>query len=629
MTEWHDPEPALPLLVIELRFDSRIINSNVEEDEYSFGPYHQWLYMVQVEPSSDRLKIPGYRPGRVVGDPESFGLALKWIKTCDEQHTRCKRPKVANSPNWRPTRLIYVGEDKTQLRLVLGNDLEDDIKFATLSHCWGILEDRLVLTSSNIDAWKERLPQLDRWKTFVDAIDITRRLGLSYIWIDSLCIMQDSISDWQSESPLMSNVYKRSYCNIAATAASDDTLGCFWERDIYEGLPLRICFGAVADNSQDEINITPLSEYNGGLYGTYDLHEAQTWGVDITSSVLNGRGWVLQERLLTSRVLNFTKSEMYWECDELQASESHPYGFPNDPSDGVFFKTRNPYMPMDENPDIRQRQALEVWWSAVGAYTSGNNFNVRFATNLTQPSDKLVAISAVARELQPLIDSKYIAGLWERDLVRQLCWTGMNYSERSDIYRAPSWSWASVDAPIRYSDFYYPGTIWQELLEVVDVKLELQTEDPMGQVKSGFLKVRGKLLPLDVMQVTSSRYGDFKQDRGSIFLRGLRTDLHFLPDEERVPFVTPRRLFCLPIGVMFSESLSRVIQFEGIVLEKREEQGAYVRVGFLSSDLRHDSNVDDLADDPVLQAVGVFRTGPENRLSLDSQTSDSTVITII
>jgi hypothetical protein len=89
-----------------------------------------------------------------------MSLALQWIKNCDEHHIFARAPPVENSPNWRPTRRIYVGVDDMQLRLVHGRTLPDDIAYATLSHCWGTLESRLVLTKANIDHWIERLPLL-------------------------------------------------------------------------------------------------------------------------------------------------------------------------------------------------------------------------------------------------------------------------------------------------------------------------------------------------------------------------------------------------------------------------------------------------------------------------------------
>jgi len=633
-TRWHDFDTRLPPGVIDVHFRSKKIVS--QDDNDSFGPYTGNLRLIAVDANRDRLQVPGYRPSSIVGAADAIGLARWWIRTCDENHSACKRPPVKNSPNWRPTRLVYVGEDDTQLRLTDGDSLPDDIKYTTLSHCWGKMDNRLVLTKANIDHWSKRLPALDQWKTFADAIDITRHLGLLYIWIDSLCIIQDSVRDWQSESPHMCDVYKRSYCNIAATSAPDDAGGCFWDRNIDVDLPLRIHFGGSTDRVDCTANIIAAGRGDESLSGVYDICNDQTWFNDVKGSVLNSRGWVLQERMISSRVLNFANTQMYWECDELQASESYPYGFPFEAYASVSFKSLNPFRLESQPIEDRYERAFEVWGQAVQAYTTGSPFNDDgFVRNLTKASDKLVAFSAVARELYPFLDCRYVAGHWERDLVRQLAWKGANYSERPDAYRAPSWSWASVDAPIQdfiglYGDSEGRGRTWQALVDVIDVKVELETSDTMGQVKSGFLQLYGKLLQVNVVQVSSSRYGNQQQDDDGIVLIGdCRTTLRFQRDEERVPFVTPRRLFCLPISTTFSENYTKIVDVQSILLEQTETHEVYRRVGYLGPKIWHDPAVDDLTEDPVLHAIGIRQDAPDGKLMVKPSTVGMKTITII
>ena len=107
---------------------------------------------------------------------------------------------------------------------------------------------------------------------------------------------------------------------------------------------------------------------------------------------------------------------MYWECGELQASESYPYGFPFEEYAIVSFKSLNPFYLGIQSMEERLKRAYEIWGQAVLEYT---------ATKLTKASDKLVAISAVARALQPVFECEYIAGHWKKDLVRQLAWKGL------------------------------------------------------------------------------------------------------------------------------------------------------------------------------------------------------------
>jgi hypothetical protein len=213
-----------------------------------------------------------------------------------------------------------------------------------------------------------------------------------------LCIIQDSLADWQIKCPQMCNVYKRSYCNIAATSATDDTEGCFWKRDIDFSLLLRIQFGtSTTDLVEDRTNIIATNLGEESLLGAYDICNDQTWMADVRDSVLNTRGWVLQKRMISQRVLNFTYAQMYWQCDELQASESYPYGFPAEDNADVFFKSHNPFRIQSQTTEKRHERAFETWGRAVQAYTVGQSYNAEddlcFGKNLTNASDKLVAFS--------------------------------------------------------------------------------------------------------------------------------------------------------------------------------------------------------------------------------------------
>jgi hypothetical protein len=220
-------------------------------------------------------------------------------------------------------------------------------------------------------------------------------------------------------------------------------------------------------------------------------------------------------------------------------------------------------------------------------------------------------------------------------LVRQLAWKGSNGSERSATYRAPSWSWASVDAPIQdfiglYSDRKGHGSTWQALFEVADVKVELETEDPLGQIKGGYLQLLGKLLQVNVMKVSEGRYGRWQgDDHQVVLIDGCRTTLHFLRDEERNPFITPRILSCLPISVKFSDCYTRITFFESVLLEQTDVDEKYRRVGYLGPCLWHDPSVNDLEKDPVLCALGVHQETPGGRLIVKASASDTKIITIV
>lgn len=344
------------------------------------------------------------------------------------------------------------------------------------------------------------------------------------------------------------------------------------------------------------------------------------------------------QRQLSPRVLNFTKTQMYWECDEMQASESYPYGFPEEAWANVKGKALNPYSllrtNLEEEDAPLMKRAFDVWANAVSAYTVGVSDDPQeFAKNLTNPADKLVAISAIARELQPFMNCRYLAGHWEIALVNQLAWTGSNGSQRASTYRAPSWSWASVDAPIpvevfnsRYNGAFGTREAFCPLVDVLNVEVELLTDDPMGQVISGSLTLRCHLIELEVKSLLTSRYGG-RGDQGNetIMVNGERTCLHVQLDDEDSPPSVPWSVYCVPISLLMDRTTSDstelnapemelTFEFNSILLQKTKAEGIYQRVGFLGANLGQALTKEDFANDPILRAAGSLDFSKENTL---------------
>ena len=224
-------------------------------------------------------------------------LATQWLETCITRHTNCSRPRPLELDDWKPTRLLYLGtENRHELRLCQARGISNQVRYATLSHCWGTDPERQTLTKQNVASWEDFIPETEMMQTFRDAIKVTRRLKVQYLWVDSLCIIQDSNPDWLHESSLMSNVYKYSFCNIAATAAADDHGGLFRDRDPYFDLPTRINLDTIWIDSP---NMGPGSDQRErrGRNGLHDLYWGEEhWTDDLEdASFLSKRAWVLQE----------------------------------------------------------------------------------------------------------------------------------------------------------------------------------------------------------------------------------------------------------------------------------------------------------------------------------------------
>ncbi|PMD31521.1 HET-domain-containing protein, partial [Hyaloscypha variabilis F] len=291
--------------------------------------------------------------------------------------------------------------------------------YLTLSHCWGKVS-LTKLLKANLEEFLIKVPALP--KTFVEAVSVARRLGARYLWIDSLCIVQDDLEDWRNESSLMYEVYKNALCTIAATASSDSRGGLFYRRT----------------------SLVPSAKFidgwKGKIYEVFDLGLCIT---EIDSAPLQRRAWVLQERLLSPRVIHFGRKQLFWECDELCACETFPAGLPQTTIDlgkarlSSWMKTLAS-KPTDENNHLK----LLLWNLIVQQYTG---------MALTFGSDKLLALSGIAKYLQSILGGTYLAGLWKEDILFQLSWCtadvpGLN--PRLSEYRAPTWSWASMDGLI-------------------------------------------------------------------------------------------------------------------------------------------------------------------------------------
>ncbi|KAM0806286.1 heterokaryon incompatibility protein-domain-containing protein, partial [Usnea florida] len=283
--------------------------------------------------------------------------------------------------------------------------------YMTLSHCWGTLK-CLTLTTLNYKDLETGFKLIELPKTFREAIEITRNLGIRYLWIDALCILQDSHKDWRHEAATMMKVYENSYCNISALAATNSEQGCFFKRP-----PWCISRTIVETSWDNELN------------ASYDIYPEYFWPVFVDAAPLNSRAWVFQERLLAPRILHYGRNQLFWECLELDACETYPDGLPC--TDTV---------PHSNYRDPGERSLMYKYWhKLVEVYSS---------RNLTRAEDKLVAISGLAKRVQSCLDDEYLAGLWKGSLPLDLLWYPHwmdGCPRRSSSYRAPTWSWASIE----------------------------------------------------------------------------------------------------------------------------------------------------------------------------------------
>ncbi|KAJ0314894.1 hypothetical protein Brms1b_006428 [Colletotrichum noveboracense] len=436
-------------------------------------------YIIQRGPDNDSGKMtPFLSPNTASG--ESWAKATAWIETCCSNHQACNVEAAAEA--WYPTRLLDLSApdlDLDTLRLIVASDeaLECKQRYTTLSHCWGSAQ-FVQLKKSTYEDFRKRIQLSNLPKTFREAVEVTRGLGIRYLWIDSLCILQDrdDLSDWLVEAALMHKVYSHSYCNISAAGSQDSSKGLFFNRDSRLSLTedATICAEGLGLD-EDYVDCTII--------------DLEFWSHGVGQCPLNKRGWVLQERLLSPRVLHFGRDQLYWECREHAAAECYPDGLPETLRNGVpaKFKRLNPAVPSldaDQEETVDPFAYHRIWNSIVRSYSD---------TRLTKASDKLIALSGIAKDFQTKLNDTYVVGMWRSTLESSLLWHVSRQSQidgspsvRPEPYHAPTFSWASIDGRITTAG----PTKENMLIEVVGLHLDHVSQDTTGLVTGGYLDLK-------------------------------------------------------------------------------------------------------------------------------------------
>ncbi|RAL64931.1 hypothetical protein DID88_001523 [Monilinia fructigena] len=381
-------------------------------------------------------------------------------------------------------------------------------------------------------------------KTFREAISSVRSIGIDYIWIDSLCIIQDSEADWEIESASMASVYRGSAITVAAAGAPDGTIGCFLKPQEYIG-HMRVEH--------------PSNDYSKGWNITQHYERVE-------ELPLGRRAWALQERLLSPRVLHFAPHEITWECRYGDASEY--------------------------SPRIAE-------WKLAGIYSRWSEIvNEYTRAQLTYSKDKLIAIAGIAFAAHEETGDEYLAGLWRNNLEEQLLWVVPRTNQKGrpasgEPYRAPSWSWASIDGPIYYGRYgIYSG---RTCAHVLSSSLTYAGADPYARVTKGTLGLCCKaMLPGRLHKRHDSWLGHWQ-----FVTSGGGTLSNILQDCPDCRADDNRNVFILPIvdaGPADADQELGGRCFEGLILKPSEtKKGKFRRVGmwFLNDD-RDSTNADEI-----------------------------------
>lgn len=376
--------------------------------------------------------------------------------------------------NSLPSRIIDVGQDiagvYTAPRVLITNG--EHAEYLALSHCWGG-DIACKLTTINLDQFASRIPWTILPKNFQDAITVTRRLGFGYIWIDALCILQDSESDWSKESASMEQLYENATITISALASMSSEAGILRENIVISSLPTVV----LPMNSEDD-GVQQIAVRHDELHDAFE-------------GPLNERGWTLQETILSSRHLFFGEQQIAWKCLSAMVAATGAYSHSMNSLVSELWNTipgKSLVQDSVTQPARRQIDVLNDYYDLVHEYTG---------RKITIDKDKLPAFSAVAKHMQSLIKGDYVAGLWSNDFIRGLSWSHNGSScIHVQRYRAPSWSWAATNDQVTVWCGSFKNTggqtmevLWYQVTPRRDVA-------PFGEIHDAQLFVRGFGLPL-------------------------------------------------------------------------------------------------------------------------------------
>jgi hypothetical protein len=535
----------------------------LDEDEQG---NETWINVdFHLQPSASEDATP-YQPPVHTSDSVVAQLVRSWLENCCHTHTSCS---LDQDNTYRPPRLLHT--TPSALKLVEGVQCPEGSGWVTLSHCWGRNPTFLRLKDSNLSEFQKSVPINDIPQTFRDAIVLCERIGAEFLWIDSLCILQEgagSKQDWLHHANAMRAIYRNAQLNISADWAESSTGGLFKSRH-----PAHIERPAVTFRA-------------GPLEGRWILTWDTEFGPLSSDSPLRKRGWVVQERLLSSRLVRFCGDYVRWHCREppFHKSERYPKGMRPSESGRRFLQ-----LPSPSTAELQRLLTNEAYRGFVDIA------HLYSHTALTYPDlDKFPAFAGLAEHYSLLFEDQYIAGFLKGHLPRALGWVRDRWGTEEEMsltrptsYRAPSWSWAALDCRTFASNLINSSTD-ADVQDVVDlcqiVSHHVVPRDPLnpyGQLESSSLALRVHLntctwdgdTAMDIYQ--RIRLPEFPSIEHANVTFDTIADSYIAPDQTKF----------LAIGAR--ESVSDVLG----LLVKREEgvnTATYKRIGLIDFAFGHD-----------------------------------------
>lgn len=415
---------------------------------------------------------------------ETTNILRSWLHQCHDFHTLCN-PTGASGR--LPTRLLDVGGStfNEEPRLIVSADdltlrTAIDTPYVALSHCWGKDSAPLKTETFSLAHRLNRIPMHSIPSTYRDAILLTRSLRIRYLWIDSLCIIQDDIKDWERESATMFDIYRNAHVTLCALVNS--------------------CNDGFLPQGRRNAEITFRSSVNSHVYGSLSLREISPrsveyqwynqpdgWQDHYAQSEWKKRAWTYQEQKFSPKKLICGLEKFHYDCDTMTCSEN-----------GLILRVTHA-------SSIMRDFSVHDWTHFISVYDLWYmNLRQYAERSLSFPQDRFPAISSLAAMIAERTKDRFIAGLWEEDLPRGLYWqTSSRFAlppcglseliqrlTNPEVFIAPSWSWACLQT---YKEWGISATYVPQC-QISEVYTQVDGGNPFGRVVKAHLTILGKLL---------------------------------------------------------------------------------------------------------------------------------------
>lgn len=497
-------------------------------------------------------------------DAEAFSQVKCWIADCDANHQCCSQAAplpdtlldVGSFDSEGSVMIVHLGDDVRGSYTALSYPHERGIKSCEVGQATGQCESSLVNMTT--------LPRL-----FQDAIRLTHDLGIKYLWIDAICISEDRGRNFERDSAAFGSIFANATLTLAATGSRSNSEGLFFHRTARSSIriPQSVSEGTTGDLW---MQVLPL-----------DKEVLRSPYIEMKSEPLWSGVWAFQERVLSPRILHFASDQIYFECMEHFVSE-----------DGLLLDNR--YHTVH---NIDRDTGLLRWFELIWTYGQ---------CDVADASDKLPALSNIAKSYQVIFEDKYIAGNWNTSLVECLCWQSVE-CKPVDLRRAPSWSWASVDGIVGMG-FHTPT--WESFATIHNAHVQLDGPNPFGKIREAWIDLEAPLVPLTLAETQGAT--------GDIFLQtkeGSEVGFH-------AGFDTIPRAYAASAELVQSMELFAVVLAETRMLDCSPEECG-------SSPCYHGIIVTPIdGRTEQMKRVGFFIAGPED-LPLDSVSSHNKSITLV